>query len=211
VAVALLHASGGSMGFVPGPSLTAVVGLGTMAVYGFDRWAVHRRERPIWALPALGATVLGLGLPMPAITILGAVCALALVHARLRELPWAKPLYISAAWLGVVVGVPWVLGDRASPPGVALPIALAIVANVLACDAVDREAEAARLGPERVWWTARAVALAGVLVGWPGPGTWIPAALFVSLSRRPRSRDQAELLLDGALLVGALVALGVEG
>ena len=207
VGVALLHAASRSMGFTPGPALTAVVGLGTLGVYGFDRWAAQRTGRPWWILPVLPAGALGLTLPPDAIAILVLVCALALVHVRLRELPWAKPLYIALAWLGVVVGLPWVLAGEGPLPGVLVPVALAIVANVLGCDAIDREAEAARLAPVRVWWVARAAALAGVVVGWPAPGVGIPAAVLVALVPWPANRRWAEVGLDGALLVGALVAL----
>lgn len=207
VAMALLEAASRSMGLVPSLRLRAVVGLGTLGVYGFDRWAVRRRGRPWWVLPALGAAFAGLALPADGVAILAAVCVLALVHARLRELPWAKPLYIALAWIAVVVGLPWVLAGEGPVPGVALPVALAIVANVLGCDAIDREAEAARLRPVLVWWIARAVALAGVVVAWPAPGTAIPATLLLALLPWPASRRWAELGLDGALLVGAVVTV----
>lgn len=207
VAVALLHASGRSMGLVPGPGLTAVVGLGTVGVYGFDRWWASRSQRPFWLVPAAAAAGLALTLPADAIAILAGVCGLALLHARLRQFPWAKPLYIALAWIGVVVGLPWVLAGEGPLPGMLLPVALAIVANVLGCDAIDREAEARRLSPTRVWWIARAVALVGVLVAWPDPGVAIPGAVLLALLRWPASRRWAEWALDGALLAGALFAL----
>lgn len=208
VAIGLLHAAARSMGLVPGPELTAVVGLGTMGVYRFDRWAGGGRGAPWWILPTAAAAVLGLLLPADAVAILAGVCALALVHARLRELPWAKPTYIAMAWIGVVVGLPWVLaGEGPLPPGVLVPIALAIAANVLACDAIDREAEAVRLSPRQVWWVARFVALGGILLAWPHPGLAIPAAVLVALVHGPASRRWAEVWLDGALLAGAVVTV----
>lgn len=209
-AVALLLAAGRSMGGDPSGVLMAVTGLGTMAVYGFDRWAVTRRGTPFWILPLLPAAILGLRLPPAAIAILACVCGLALVHARLRGLPWAKPLYITTAWIGVVIGLPWVSRGGGAVPVALAPLALAVVSNVLACDAVDREAEAAQIDPLRVWWLARILALAGVVAGLIIPGARataaVPALLMLALIPWPASRRWAERGLDGALLAGALLA-----
>ena len=187
----------------------AVTALGTMGVYGFDRWIVRRAGKPWWILAVVAAAGIGLTLPTAAILILGGVCVLALVHHRLREVPWFKPVYIALAWLGVVVGLPWVIRGEGSIPAAALPIALAIVANVLACDAVDREAEAAQIGPRRVWWIARVVAGLGVVVGWPHPAAAVPAAMLLAMARWPVTRRWAEWVLDGALLVAGIVAIAL--
>jgi hypothetical protein len=209
-AVALLLAAARSMGSDPSWPLIAVVGLGTVAVYGFDRWSVLRAGTPFWVLPALPAAILGLRLSVGAVAILVCVCCLALVHARLRHLPWAKPLYITAAWIGVVIGLPWVLRGPGPIPVVLTPLALAVVANVLGCDAVDREAEAAQVDPRKVWWLARILALTGVVVGLMSPGAQaiavVPAVLLLALIPWPSSRRWAERGLDGALLVGAMLA-----
>jgi len=108
-----------------------------------------------------------------------------------------------------VVGLPWVMRGDASIPAAASPIALAIVANVLACDAVDREAEAVQIGPWRVWWIARVVAGLGVIVGWPHPPAAVPAAMLLAMVRWPVTRRWAEWVLDGALLAGGLVAIAL--
>lgn len=205
-AVVLLAASARSMGLDPDPELLTLAGLGTLGVYGFDRWATGRRGRPLWVAPVVAAGALGLRQPPAAIAILALVCGLALVHARLRELPWAKPAYIALAWVGVVVGLPWVLRGPGPVPEALGPVVLAILANVLACDAVDREAEAAQIAPVRVWWVARATALAGVVAGWGSPAAIIPATLLVALVRWPADRRWAERAVDGALLVGAGLA-----
>jgi hypothetical protein len=209
-AVALLLAASRSMGGDPSWSLIAVTGLGTVAVYGFDRWAVDRSGPPFWLLPLLPAVILGLRLPAAAVAILICVCGLALVHARLRDLPWTKPLYITVAWIGVVIGVPWVLRGSGPVPGALGPLALAIVANVLACDAVDREAEAAQIDPRQIWWLARFLALTGVVVALMSPGAEViaavPGMLVLALIPWPVSRRWAERGLDGALLAGALLA-----
>lgn len=209
-AVALQLAAGRSMGADPSWPLIAVTGLGTVAVYGFDRWFVSRAGRPFWVLPAIPAAILGLGLAPGAIAILAGVCGLALVHARLRHLPWAKPLYITAAWIGVVIGLPWILRGPGPIPVVLAPLSLAVVANVLACDAVDREAEAAQINPRKVWWLARALALIGVIAGLVSPGVRpvavVPGILLLALIPWPASRRWVEWGLDGALLLGGLLA-----
>jgi hypothetical protein len=205
-ASSLLMAAARSMGVNPGPDLLVVASLGTMGVYGFDRWVIRREAKPWWILPAVLAVGAGATLPLPAIGLLGGVCVLAVVHHWLREVPWFKPLYIALAWLGVVVGLPWVLRGEGPLPSAAVPIALAIVANVLACDAVDREAEAAQIGPRRVWWVARATAGAGVILGWPEPTVAIPAAMLLALLPWPADREWAEWVLDGALLAGGVMA-----
>lgn len=209
-ALSLLGAASRGMGVWAGPELLAVTALGTLAVYGFDRWIVRRNSRPWWLLFGIAAVVVGMQLPPSAIRILGGVCALALVHHWLREVPWFKPVYIALAWLGVVVGLPWVIRGEGPIPAAALPIALAIVANVLACDAVDREAEAAQIGPGRVWWIGRVVAGVGVIVGWPEPAAVVPAAMLIAMVRWPASRWWAEWVLDGALLVGGVVAIALR-
>jgi hypothetical protein len=208
-ASSLLVAAARSMGVHAGWDLLAVTALGTMGVYGFDRWVVRRSRRPWWLLPVFAAAGVGVTLPAAGIRILGGVCLLALVHHWLREVPWFKPLYIALAWLGVVVGLPWVMRGDASIPAAASPIALAIVANVLACDAVDREAEAVQIGPWRVWWIARVVAGLGVIVGWPHPPAAVPAAMLLAMVRWPVTRRWAEWVLDGALLAGGLVSIAL--
>lgn len=208
-ALSLLLASSRSMGVAAEPDLLAVTSLGTLAVYGFDRWIVRRDGKPWWVVFAIVAVVFGLRLPVSAIRILAGVCTLAVVHHWLREVPWFKPVYIALAWIGVVVGLPWVLRGAGSAPEAALPLALAIVANVLACDAVDREAEAAQIGPRPVWWIARAVAALGVVAGWPSPTVAVPAAMLLALVRRPVTRGWAGWVLDGALLLGGGIAIAL--
>ena len=208
-AVALLVAAARSMGIQPGAELIGVTGLGTIAVYGFDRWTAGRAGWLQWLVPGIGAVVVGVRLPVNAIAILTGVCALAFLHSRLRRFAWVKPLYITCAWLGVVVGLPWVIRGSGPVPTVVLPIALAIIANVLACDAIDREAEAAQIGPKRVWWIARGVALLGVVVGFPEPAAFIPGAMLVAMFRWPVTHWWAERVLDGALLAGGALAIAL--
>jgi 4-hydroxybenzoate polyprenyltransferase len=225
VALALVHAVARTLGAELELRVSVVVGAGTWAVYAFDRLVDDRIDRPAraafvrrnrpWmragaALAAGIAVVAGIALPPRAIALLAAVVLLALLHARLRHLPWIKPLYIALAWLAVVVGLPAVLA--AAPAARVLadlaPIGLAILANVIGCDVTDGEAEARAIGPVRAWWVARGVALAGVVAAAVGPErglVWVPLVTLVALAPGPRPAGYTHVL-DAALGVGGVLA-----
>lgn len=232
VAVALAHASAAALGGTLGSRVTLTVAAGTLAVYAFDRRIDDRIERPhrqrfaadhgrgllvLSIAAALVAATAGLTLPTAAIALLAGVVALALVHARLRRIPGLKPAYIALAWLTVVVALPAVLleASLARAMADAAPIGLAILANVLACDAADREAEALVLGVGPTWWLARALACAGLFAAWFGDGAARPLVLVpgaVALALIPlRARPEYTTVLDAALGVGALGAWLVMG
>jgi hypothetical protein len=225
VALTLVHAVARTLGAELDLRVSVVVGAGTWAVYAFDRLVDDRIDRPAradfvrrnrrWmragAVVAAGvAVVAGLKLPPRAIGLLAAVVLLALLHARLRHLPWIKPLYIALAWLAVVVGLPAVL--VAAPLERVLadlaPIGLAILANVIGCDVTDGEAEARAIGPDRAWWVARALALGGIAAAFVGPQrslVWVPLTMLVALAPGPRPAAYTHVL-DAALGIGALLA-----
>lgn len=230
VALTLVHAVARTLDAELDLRVSVVVGVGTWAVYAFDRLVDDRIDRPAredfvrrnrpWmragAVLAAGVAVsAGIALPLRAIGLLAAVVLLALLHARLRHLPWIKPLYIALAWLAVVVGLPAVL--VAAPLERVLadlaPIGLAILANVIGCDVTDGEAEARAIGPARAWWVARGLALAGVAAAALGPErglVWVPLTTLVALAPGPRPAGYTHVL-DIALGGGALltwIALG---
>jgi hypothetical protein len=200
-----------------------VVGFGALGVYAFDRWG--DRDKPgrvhlssLWPrlLPSLAvggvviSVVLAIGLPWRAWGLLAAIAALSLVHRWLQGLPWVKPLYVAVAWLGVVVGVPWALGsvDSRSSLLELIPLGLALLANVLACDAADREAEASVIGSLRVWWIARGLAALGVVCA-----LWfalrfvvVPLCMLLALLEYRPSPRYVAWWVDGALLVGGVLA-----
>jgi 4-hydroxybenzoate polyprenyltransferase len=236
-AVVLLAAASHTLGDRPPISTLAMVFCGSWGVYLLDRlWDVARdrhahptrayrfrsRPRRITAAAVVGVVVAGiLGLRQISSVqiLLVAVFLLSLAHHALKQVPWLKPTYIALSWWAVTVGIPILHHLR---PGTVsssdaeiwsvLPLGLAIGANVLACDAADRDAEAARLSPMQLWWIARGLATAGLLVSW-GIGDiaslWIPIPACVLLSLlpfRPTAQWTASAV-DGSLLVGGLLVL----
>ena len=159
---------------------------------------------PLARLQAPGATAL-----------CGGVLALGLLHRRLKRRTGFKLVYVTLAWLAVVVGLP-VANARAGiirPADVALTAAIygaAIAANLIASDLRDRQGPPADLlGPLRA---ARVVTAAGavlpLLVSAP---TWplalVPAAELAALVRFRAGERYGLLIVDGALLAGAAGAL----
>ena len=227
IAGILFHACAAALGGTPGLRATLTVVGGALAVYAFDRRiddavdrparaAFDRRHRRVLTgislVAAIGAVAAGIILPPPAIALLGGVAAMSVVHARARRVPWVKPLYVAAAWLAVVVALPAILLEANWTRALAelAPIGLAIGANVIACDAVDREAEAVQIGVHRAWWVARAIAAIGAVAAFLGPASArplvvVPAAMAIALVPfRPRADYKPAL--DAAVGLGAAVA-----
>jgi 4-hydroxybenzoate polyprenyltransferase len=236
-AAVLLAAASHALGSRIGAGTLALVFLGSLGVYLIDRLRDLRRDceahpdrsRRIAAhsrgatATALGSIVGAVGLawfePRPVQLLLAFVFALALAHHWIKHIAWVKPLYIALSWWAVTVGVPFAhhAGRRADPPraedwATVLPLGLAIAANVLACDAADREAEANQFSPQSVWWVARVVAWSGGLIAIVVGGAsaqLAPVPLCVAISLvlyRPTPR-WTTTAVDGALLVGGVVAL----
>jgi hypothetical protein len=200
-----------AIGGVIEPAALALAGAGTLIVYNVDRLRDLERDRDTspqrtrfverWRL-GLSGLVLAAGVAAawfawtlgPGVALLLApAAALGLAHRRLKHLPYLKGPYIAAAWVTVVLGLPWLL--TSAPRNVAWTAALlfcAVLANALASSARDDEAAAAGatlaalLAPE----AARHLL--------PIPGlTWLALLRF---------RDDERyglLILDGALLAGA--------
>jgi len=212
--------------------LYALIATGSFTVYNFDhlkglradaatkprRGRFVRSHRQLLLLAGLigflGTAILGLLAGWKIAFLLLFVFLLSLVHHWAKRLPMVKPLYIALAWLGVVGGIPTLRG------GLALlavtrdfaPVGLALFANVLACDAADREAEAQWLGERTAWNAALVLSAAGaasavLLKGDPRFLGVIPLLLFFSLLPRRDHETYVATFVDGSLLVGALVAL----
>ena len=145
--------------------------------------------------------------------------ALGLAHRRLKHIAFFKPVYIVVAWLIVVVGLPWCLaasaGRAIQPAQVGWLIAVlaaSILSNAVAANVRDHEAGAARLGAERALAIARRLAVAGVVCAVLAPGSVrtlvaVPAITFAALAAFRGSERYGLVIVDGALLAGALVAL----
>jgi 4-hydroxybenzoate polyprenyltransferase len=231
IAVVLTGAASRALGLRPTASLLALVALGTFAVYTLDhvvdrardRGAKPRRERFVGrhvgvllacALVAAGIAGLLAVSEGPEVTLLvSSVAVLAALHLPLKHLPGVKPTYIALAWLVVVVGLPVAVGHipMGRAAGELGPLGLALMANVLACDAADREAEARWFGPGATWNRARAVAATGLLLGVFDrvalrPRSLVPLATLLALLPLHADPEYTGVFVDGALLVGGLGA-----
>jgi hypothetical protein len=231
-AAALTAAAARALGVAPAPALLGLAFGGTLAVYVVDRVRdlprdrataparaafVARHRRALLALAGLGALLAGgsalaLG-PRPLLLARG-VGALGLAHRRLKRFAAAKPVYLSFAWTAVPVGLPAASDPGAHDAGwVALVIGAAVLANVVLSNLRDGEALAGRLGASRALPLAFASALAslGAALLAPAPVrplAAVPLAMAAAVAFfRPTERYGA-VVVDGALLAGALVALG---
>ncbi len=237
LAAAALTASGSLV--LGCPARGAVLALafgGTLCVYGLDR--LRDLERDGDTAPVRSAFVARHRGALTSAVIAGAMIALAgavyagdavaaiaapilvvgLLHRRLKRVPLLKPWYLTAAWLAVTVAIP-ALAAPTAPPRVRLAWVvsvqgLAILANAIASSVRDREGTAALLGTHRALALARTAALAGTLLGLLAPPpvrplAAVPIAMVVALARFRATESYGLVVVDGALLAGALATVAV--
>jgi hypothetical protein len=229
---ALCTACARAIGAGPGMLAPGVAFTGTLVVYNVDRLRDLERDRVTSPLrsafiarhrgalfvltgaAALGALFLALRAGPRAVAVLAPVLALGLLHRRLKRFAVGKPLYITAAWVTVVVGLPAALADapRHGVPVAAL-LAATILANAIASNVRDDEAVAAALGPGVPLGIARGCALAGVGIALAAPSLRallpIPLATLVALAAFRPGERYGHVGVDGALLLGALASLAL--
>jgi hypothetical protein len=227
---ALSAAASLGMGMTISWTVVAVAMAGTVFVYDVDRLRDLPRDlettpersafvaRNYGALRALavGAGVVSLCLVLSlgsrAALILVPALALGLLHRRIKAFAWGKSSYITAAWLVVVVGLPAMAGSEAQRIGwVTSILAGSLFANAIASNVRDREAAVAHLGVGRALAVARGSAVIGVgLAAAAPPGARalavIPALTLASLVLFRSEERYGLVVVDGALLVGGLVA-----
>ena len=215
------------------PRLTIACGLafaGTLAVYCVDRLRdidrdhetsprrstfVDERRAFLLGLSG-GGLALGLwtawALPPGAWFLCAAVGAAGLLHRRLKGRSGRAWLYVALAWTGVTAGLPALL--LISHAGVAIRLAtlglglfLALGSNALASEqrGLVYDAQAASTLRRSRRWAAAATVVPLVMPGPAGMAAlgatmWLAVAFF-----RPTER-YGLIVLDGALLVGALLA-----
>lgn len=216
------------------PSVLGLAVTGSLGVYLLDRLhdrhadrivharrarRFHRHRRAIGGAAAAlvsVAVLLGLRQPPAVIALLAAVVVLAAAHRALKDRAWVKPIYVAGSWLAVTVGISLLEAGRSTPAAARASVlgvvGLSLVANVLACDAGDREAEARRGGPRSIWWLARISALVALALSLATDGAahtlWpVPAAVLVSLLPYRPDPDWTASAVDAALAVGALTSL----
>ena len=211
--------------------LAGLAAAGTLVVYNVDRLRDLKRDRVTAPLRSAFVTrwrrelvVLTAGAAMTAaalavvggpsvVAVLVPTAAAGLLHRRLKHLVWAKGVYIALAWTVVVVGLPWATAAGVQNPfAVFVIVLLAVYANAIASNVRDAEAGAARVGLVRALHVARAVAAASLLLALAGPAAVrpllaIPLLTLVSLAAFRGGERYGLIVVDGALLVGGLLAL----
>jgi 4-hydroxybenzoate polyprenyltransferase len=231
-AACLTAAAARALGSTATPAMLALAFGGTLAVYVIDRVRdlprdrataperaafVARHRRVLLMLAGLGAGLAAgaaFALGPATLALAAGVGALGLAHRRLKRMGAAKPVYLTFAWTAVPVGLPALQGPSDQPLGwVAAITATAVLANVALSNLRDREALAARLGTPRTLALAGVITVAGCALALLGPASVrplvaLPAVMGAAvLGFRPTER-YGGLVVDGALLIGALLALG---
>lgn len=230
-AAALATASGPALGAWPAPAVPALAFCGTLVVYNLDRLRDLERDRATaparsafverhrGALVALvivaagAAGLLALWLGPRALALLAPVLLAGLFHRRLKRFAGWKPFYLSVAWLLVVVGLPAVSMQAPRHLGwVLVVVGTTVVANVIASNLRDGEAVTERFGAAVPLRLARGCALAGcgaaALAPVPvRPLVCVPLATLAALVGYRREERYGLVVVDGALIAGALLAL----
>jgi hypothetical protein len=228
---ALAAAATRAMGASLPPEAFGLVVAGTFVVYNVDRLrdVSHDRatsprrtafvERHTSALRAatvaggVAAAGLALSVGWAAPLVLAPVAALGFAHRRMKHLAYAKSGYITLAWVCVVVLFPAVAGRGAHAVAwTALVIGAAVQANAIASNVRDFEGAVARIGSGPALRLARIAAVVGVGLALLAPDpvrplVCIPAATVLALLRFDAEESYGLVVVDGALLVGALAAL----
>ena len=218
------------------PSVITLAFSGTLVVYNIDRLRDleldrlraplrsafvdrHRRRLGLLALAAaLVSGICALQIAPAAWGLCAGVLAIGLLHRRLKHIRGIKTLYLTVAWLAVVVGLP-LLGPGATAAAMSLYwttgiIGCAIVANLLASN-LDRRGEdkfsSHTAGRPRLR-SAIAIASLGVGAAFMGPDTlrglvFVPLLELWALCRFREGERYGLIVIDGALLVGALGAI----
>jgi hypothetical protein len=203
---------------------------GAIVVYGLDRLRDTDRdrrtsprrtafvERNARALATLvGVATIGVGITLALLPLRVAALALTvglvgLLHRRLKIWAAIKTLYVSAAWVAIGVGIPWLIRGG---EGVAWLVSIyfaSLTANLIASNLRDDEAQLLQGRPGSVLAVARLCAAMGLVLALAAPAAqqpllWIPLCELAALVGYRASERYGHLAVDGALLVGAGLSL----
>jgi hypothetical protein len=230
---ALVAASSRAMGVTIAPEAVGLAFCGTLVVYNLDRLRDQDRDRTgspdrsafvaahedrlvgLTVVAAVASLFFATQAGVWALAILLPVLSLGLFHRRLKHFENAKIFYIATSWTCVGFGLPAILARDAHHLGwVGAIVAASLFANVCAFNVRDDRSGVARTRRPRALWAARLCAGLGIAlaVSAPSPANalvTIPLATLVALlAYRPTERFSA-LFVDGALLIGSLIATAV--
>lgn len=214
-----------------------LVACGAYLVYGIDRLRdlerdrrgapgrtafVERNRSRLAVAAAISGLLLGVLLaaaPGPSVALCLAVGSVGFLHRRLKQQDVGlKVVYVATAWTTACVGLPWV--GRGGLEGAAagelgwslLFVGSAVMANLIASNLRDGKHGDSGWPPGALLFAARAMTIAAASLAGLAPGAvaqlaWIPAAQAVSLCFFRGSERYGHFAVDGALLVGALIAI----
>jgi hypothetical protein len=229
-AALLCAATGQAMGVGIEPHAMALAACGTFVVYSVDRLRDLERDRAtsprrsafvaqhdrvlraLTGLAGLASLPLAVAAGPRVLWLLAPVALLGLGHRRLKRFTAWKALYITAAWVVVVVGLP-ALGRGAQHLGwIAAVVGLSILANAIVSNLRDGEAATSRWGahvPARLAIASACLACVLALLA-PRPVLPLLAVALATLGSVVAFRPDESyglVVVDGALGVGAALAL----
>jgi hypothetical protein len=227
---ALVAASFRAMGVEIAPEAVGLAFSGTLVIYNLDRLRDLDRDRcgspdrsafvsahegrliGLAAVAAAASLFFVARVGAWAVAVLLPALGLGLFHRHLKHFENAKIFYIAASWICVGFGLPAVLARGAHNLGwVAAIVTASLFANVCAFNVRDERTRIARIRRPRALWAARLCAGLALALGVfaPSPANTLVAiplaTLLALLAYRPSERF-SPLFVDGALLVGSLIA-----
>ena len=173
------------------------------------------KGRPLFSIVLISILAIGLGIQagprILALAALGGV--LGLLHERLRDRAWSKPLYVSLAWTIVVVGFPAAAAPvPADTPWVAGVVFGTGMANVWLYNLRPGARLHAQLGTAKGRGIAAGCVLTAMALALLGPADLrplvaLPAATGIGLFAPKLTERSVAWAIDGYLLLGALGTL----
>jgi len=230
---ALVAATSRAMGAAIRPEAVGLAFAGVLVVYNVDRLRDLQRDRQgapdrsafitehrgrliaLSAVATAASLYFGARAGWAAAVTLLPVLGVGLFHRRLKHFENAKIGYIAASWTCVGFGLPAVLAAGArNLHWVAAIVAATVLANIIAFNVRGAGERVKRLRRRNALQVARACAAIGVALGAFAPSPTgalvaIPLATLLALvGYRPTERF-SPLFVDGALLVGSLIAVAL--
>jgi 4-hydroxybenzoate polyprenyltransferase len=236
VAAMLVCAASQALDGSPRWDVVALAFTGALVVYPLDRLRDLERDRarvPLRStfvdrhrrllkglvfLAGLASLALAWRLDAAIWILCGGVFVIGVFHRRLKRIGRGKTIYVSLAWTIVVVGLP-ALVQRPFPssrlPWVAAVVFAAVFSNLVASNLAvkgERCPSAENWPQPQGRWMALTTAILGTALGLLGPApalSAVPCAQALALLRHREGERHAQGVIDGALLVGGLVAIGL--
>jgi hypothetical protein len=230
---AFVAATSRAMGTAIRPEAVGLAFAGLLVVYNVDRLRDLHRDRQsspdrsafiaehegrliaLSSVAAAASLYFGARAGWPAAVTLLPVLGVGLFHRRLKRFENAKILYIAASWTCVGFGLPAVLAaDAQNLHWVAAILAVTMVANVIAFNVRDEATSTEQVRRPDALRVARVCAAIGVALGALAPSpsgalVAIPLATGLALTGYRPTERFSPLFVDGALLVGSLIAVAL--